>query len=171
MRRTPRLAAAAALTALMTGLAAPAAIAASTPTWGWSVSPGTVAPGGQVTLSAHGCPVPTVTVSSGVFDTVTLNEGRPAKARVDWDAKPGAQYTVTFKCQKQTGTVELTIASNRPVHPVHPLRPVHPVGPVNTGLGGGTTGVNTAELAGGALLLTAVAGTVVLRRRRADGRV
>ncbi|WP_034088083.1 hypothetical protein [Streptacidiphilus albus] len=168
MRRTPRLAAAAALTALMTGLAAPAAIAASTPTWGWSVSPGTVAPGGQVTLSAHGCPVPTVTVSSGVFDTVTLNEGRPAKARVDWDAKPGAQYTVTFKCQKQTGTVELTIASNRPVHPVHP---VHPVGPVNTGLGGGTSGMNAAELTGGALLLTAAVGTVVLRRRRADGRV
>lgn len=168
MRRTPRLAAATALTALMTGLAAPAAIAAPVPSWGWSVSPGTVAPGGQVTLSAHGCPVPSVTVSSGIFDTVTLNEGHSKTVRVDRDAKPGAQYTVTFTCKKQTGTVELTIADR---HPFHPVRPVHPVGPVNTGLGGGTTGVNTAELAGGALLLTAVAGTVVLRRRRADGRV
>ncbi|MFF3314482.1 hypothetical protein ACFYV5_03090 [Streptomyces sp. NPDC003035] len=78
--------------------------------FGFSVSPETVAPGGTVTLKSDGCEVPTVTVTSGVFDTVTLEEGRAGTAKVDVDAKAGAEYPVTFDCKGEKGTAPLTIA-------------------------------------------------------------
>lgn len=151
--RIPRFVAAGVLAAAVTGLAAPAAMAESMSHFSGSVSPGTVAPGGRVTLSAHGCRGP-VTVSSGVFDTVTLN-GHARTVRVDSDAKPGASYTVKFDCDGRIDKTELMISS------------LMPVGPAQTGLGGASTGRDTAELAGGAALLAAAAGTVVIRRRRA----
>jgi hypothetical protein len=77
--------------------------------FGFSVSPETVAPGGTVTLKSDGCEVPTVTVTSGVFDTVTLEEGRAGTAKVDVDAKAGAEYPVTFDCKGEKGTATLTI--------------------------------------------------------------
>ncbi|MEU4266453.1 hypothetical protein [Streptomyces sp. NPDC026092] len=78
--------------------------------FGFSVSPSTVAPGGKVTLKADGCEVTTVTVTAGVFDTVTLNEGREGSATVDADAKVGAEYQVTFDCKGEKGTTKLIIA-------------------------------------------------------------
>lgn len=101
--RVIRVASVALLGAAALGVAAPAALADdgnhNITSFGFTVSPSTVAPGGTVTLNATGCEVPSVTVSSGVFDTVTLEEGRSATARVDDDAKPGAEYEVTFDCK------------------------------------------------------------------------
>lgn len=98
---------AALLSAVVISLTAPAAMAGDNgniTSFGFSVSPASVAPGGTVTLSANGCEVPSVTASSGVFDTVTLEEGHSATARVDPDARVGAQYDVTFECKGETGT-------------------------------------------------------------------
>ncbi|MEU2116210.1 hypothetical protein ABZ567_11235 [Streptomyces sp. NPDC016459] len=78
--------------------------------FGFSVIPETVAPGGTVTLTTDGCEVPSVTVTSGVFDTVTLEEGRPGTATVDFDAKAGARYEITFDCKGERGTTTLTVA-------------------------------------------------------------
>src|SRR5690242_10829372 len=64
---------------------------------GYTVTPSVVAPGGKVTLAARGCST-TATASSGVFDTVTIPMNGSAQATVDWDAKPGAAYEVTFIC-------------------------------------------------------------------------
>ncbi|MFJ3502021.1 MULTISPECIES: hypothetical protein [unclassified Streptomyces] len=109
----------AAASAVLLGAAAvmtagPAALAdegtgAVTP-FGFSVTPETVAPGGTVTLASEGCEVPSVTVTSGVFDTVTLEEGRPGTATVDFGAKAGARYEITFDCQGERGTAALTVA-------------------------------------------------------------
>ncbi|MEV7277420.1 hypothetical protein [Streptomyces sp. NPDC093111] len=113
------LAAPLAATALV--LAAPAALAEDgggpndgtghgITSFGYSVTPQTVAPGGTVTLKADGCEVPSVTVESGVFDTVTLTEGRQSTAIVDFDAKAGAQYEVTFDCKGERGAAKLTVS-------------------------------------------------------------
>ncbi|MGO4630433.1 hypothetical protein AB4225_05745 [Streptomyces sp. 2RAF24] len=113
------LAAPLAATALV--LAAPAALAEDgggpndgtghgITSFGFSVTPQTVAPGGTVTLKADGCEVPSVTVESGIFDTVTLSEGRQGTATVDVDAKAGTQYEVTFDCKGERGTAKLTVS-------------------------------------------------------------
>ncbi|MBT2442483.1 hypothetical protein J7E93_20700, partial [Streptomyces sp. ISL-36] len=105
--------------ALLTAAAVPLAVSTAVAddgtggditSFGFSVSPETVAPGGTVTLKSDGCEVPSVTVSSGVFDTVTLNEGHAGEATVDLDAKAGAEYVVTFDCKGEKGTTMLTIA-------------------------------------------------------------
>ncbi|MFC7220788.1 hypothetical protein ACFQLX_21895 [Streptomyces polyrhachis] len=144
-------------------LATPAALADdgnnNITSFGFSVSPSTVAPGGTVTLSSDGCEVPTVSVSSGVFDTVQLNEGRPATAKVDQEAKVGAQYEVTFDCNGEKGTTQLTIAEGVKPAPVHKG--------VKAGLGGAVAGSSPAELAAGtALIAGALGGGVWLMRRR-----
>ncbi|MFF7177836.1 hypothetical protein [Streptomyces sp. NPDC008121] len=77
----------------------------------FAVTPSTVAPGGTVTLTSEGCEVPFVTAESGVFDTVTLDEGRTGTATVDAEAKVGAAYDVTFDCEGERGTTSLTIAA------------------------------------------------------------
>ncbi|MFD9219041.1 hypothetical protein ACFWDI_03155 [Streptomyces sp. NPDC060064] len=99
-------------------LGAPAAVAAdddddgnSATSFGFTATPATVAPGGTVTLNATECEAPTVTASSGVFETVTLNEGQPATTKVAADAKPDAKYDVTFDCKGEKGTAPLTITS------------------------------------------------------------
>ena len=80
--------------------------------FGFTVSPSTVAPGGTVTLALSDCGRP-ATVSSGVFDTVTVPTGRSVTATVDGDARPGARYQVTFTCGGQSGTTGLAIARGR----------------------------------------------------------
>ncbi|MEU9699387.1 hypothetical protein [Streptomyces sp. NPDC047981] len=80
--------------------------------FGFSVSPATVAPGGTVTLTSDGCEVGSVTVTSGIFDTVTLKEGRAGTATVDVEAKAGAEYQVTFDCKGEKGTTPLTIVGD-----------------------------------------------------------
>ncbi|MEU9859663.1 hypothetical protein AB0D99_02240 [Streptomyces sp. NPDC047971] len=113
--RVIRLAPATLLATTALALAAPAAVAdevtgGGITSFGFSVSPTTVAPGGTVTLKSDSCEVPSVTVSSGVFDTVTLDEGSAGTATVDIEAEVGAEYQVTFDCQGEKGTAPLTIA-------------------------------------------------------------
>jgi plastocyanin len=169
--RTIRAASAALLGVAALALSAPAATAAHhgnvTP-FGFTVSPSTVAPGGTVTLALSDCGRP-ATVSSGVFDTVTVPTGRSATATVDADARPGARYRVTFTCGGQSGTTELAIAAATSPVPTGSVASV-PAG-VQGGLGGSIGGLNTAEIvAGTALVVTAATGTVFVARRRAVGR-
>ncbi len=82
--------------------------------FGFSVTPATVAPGGTVTLTSEGCEEQSVTVTSGVFDTVTLAEGRPGTATVDAEAEAGAQYEITFDCKGERGTTTLTVTGAAP---------------------------------------------------------
>ncbi|MFF0062343.1 hypothetical protein ACFYRC_12440 [Streptomyces sp. NPDC005279] len=78
----------------------------------FTASPATVAPGGTVTLHATECEAPTVTASSGVFKTVTLDEGRPATTKIAADAKPDAKYDVTFVCKGEKGTTPVTVTGS-----------------------------------------------------------
>ncbi|MFF5563299.1 hypothetical protein ACFY7Z_14555 [Streptomyces sp. NPDC012623] len=177
---------AALLAATALALAAPTATAAvdgGTTPFGFTVTPSTVAPGGRVTLGVTRC-ASTATASSGVFDTVNIPAGRTALATVDWDAKPGAAYQVTFTCNGVTGRTDLKVAGATRAPTARPTRtaavPVTPTarststvvpGGVRGGLGGSVGGVSSGELAVGAgLVAVAALGTVHAVRRRADGR-
>ncbi|MET9379265.1 hypothetical protein ABZX98_34865 [Streptomyces sp. NPDC002992] len=165
--------------------------------FGFSVSPETVAPGGTVTLKSDGCEVPTVTVTSGVFDTVTLEEGRAGTAKVDVDAKAGAEYPVTFDCKGEKGTAPLTIAGGHHTggqstgghetgghetggqstgggHETggHTAPDVGAHKGVKAGFGGGADAMGTTEVVAGTALIAGAlgAGGVLLLRRRADDR-
>ncbi len=49
-----------------------------------------------------------------MFDTVTIPVNGSASATVDWDAKPGAAYEVTFICNtspSSTAKVNLTVSA------------------------------------------------------------
>ncbi|MCB8906028.1 MULTISPECIES: hypothetical protein [unclassified Streptomyces] len=153
----------------------------NTTSFGFSVSPATVAPGGTVTLKSDGCEVPSVTVTSGVFDTVTLNEGRSGNATVDVDAKTGAQYEITFDCKGERGTTTLSIAQgttggNTTGHDESPPPAAHKGVKAGYGTaatsGADTDGLGVAEVVTGVLLIVGALGAaVVLTRRRAtDGR-
>ncbi|MER5890589.1 hypothetical protein ABT160_42755 [Streptomyces sp. NPDC001941] len=174
MRAISASAALLAATTAAVALGAPAALAAPTgerdvTSFGFSVTPSTIAPGGTVTLASNGCEVPSVNVSSGVFDTVTLNEGHSATAKVDWDAKRGAQYQVTFDCKGEKGTTTLTIAGGSG-HDDRWDHNDHRRG-VKAGLGGANGGLGTTEVLVGSALIAGALGVVVVRtRRRADGR-
>lgn len=89
--------------------AASAAEAAPITSFGFAITPSTVAPGGQVVLSVTGCDAAFATVSSGVFDTVSIDRGKTARVTVDRDARRGAQYSVSFTCAGETGSADLTI--------------------------------------------------------------
>ncbi|MFF1414670.1 hypothetical protein ACFVX6_33720 [Streptomyces sp. NPDC058289] len=110
---TALLGAAAAGALLMFGAAAApaarAAEAAPITSFGFAITPSTVAPGGQVVLSVTGCNAAFATVSSGVFDTVSIDRGKTARVTVDRDARRGAQYSVSFTCAGETGSADLTI--------------------------------------------------------------
>lgn len=145
--------------------------------FGFSVSPSTVAPGGTVTLKSDGCEVPTVTVSSGVFVTVTLKEGHPGTATVDADAKVGAEYQVTFECEGEKGTTPLTIAGHSTGGHSTAGHSTggqstggHDTGAhkgVKAGFGGGAGQLGTAEVVIGTTLIAgALGGGVLLMRRR-----
>nr|WSZ99799.1 hypothetical protein OH820_32795 [Streptomyces sp. NBC_00857] len=174
--RAIRAASAALLGVAALALTAPTAAAAvngGSTQFGYTVTPSTVAPGGRVTLSVTNC-ASSATASSAVFDTVTVPSGRPATATVDWDAKPGASYRVTFSCNGMTGTRTLTIARapspTGAVTPTASSTSILPAG-VQGGLGGSVGGVNTTEIvAGTALVVAAATGTIYTVRRRADAR-
>ncbi|AZS83587.1 hypothetical protein AB0465_05320 [Streptomyces griseoviridis] len=104
-------------------LSAPAALANggdhSAP-FGFGVQPSTIAAGGQLTLRLDrdrgGCKGP-ARVSSGVFDTVTIEPGRSSvTTTVDWDARANAEYQVTFMCDGMNGSTAVTIAGGRGDH-------------------------------------------------------
>ncbi|MGA5214958.1 hypothetical protein ACPCAE_02630 [Streptomyces cinereoruber] len=125
--------------------AGPAALATedegTVTSFGFSATPETVVPGDTVTLTSEGCEAPSVTAASGVFDTVTLEEGRPGTATVDSDAKPGARYEITFDCAGERGTTSLTVAGDGarehgdgvtdPADPAAPAAPVEPADPAD----------------------------------------
>ncbi|WP_031004564.1 hypothetical protein [Streptomyces sp. NRRL F-5727] len=181
--RAIRTASAALLITAAVAVSAPTASAddGTTPnvtSFGFSVTPRTVAPGGTVTLTTEGCEVPSVTVTSGIFDTVTLTEGRPGTATVDLDAKAGAEYEIAFDCKGERGTTTLTVAhGTTPPAPVTPVTPPAPPAPrkgVKAGFGSstGSDALGTAELATGAVLIAAALGVAVAltRRGRTGGR-
>ncbi len=169
--RSLRVASVALLSTGAFALAAPMASAndgGTTPnvtSFGFTVSPTTVAAGGTVTLNATECQEPLVKVSSGIFDAVELNEGKSATVKVDADAKPGAQYEVTFDCKGEKGTTTLTVAGHSTGTGTGTTTPSKGV---KAGLGGGAAGQNGDEIAAGyALLAGALGGGVFLMRRRA----
>jgi hypothetical protein len=132
-----------------------------------SVLPSTVAAGGQVTLRATGCPQHVV-VTSGVFDDVTIQRGHTtARAMVDWDAKPGARYEVTFHCGTFWQDTDLTIAGGRPHHPT-PV-PEHPHRGVHAGEGGTLAGFDLQEIGLGAALIVGSIGAAYHFSRRRTG--
>ncbi|MFE2342017.1 hypothetical protein ACFXCR_21315 [Streptomyces sp. NPDC059431] len=112
-------AAAAGAALILGGALAPTASASGTGTgaeaapvtsFGFAITPSTVAPGGQVVLSVTGCNAAFATASSGVFDTVSIERGKTVRVTVDRDARRGAQYSVSFTCSGETGSADLTIA-------------------------------------------------------------
>ncbi|MET9832646.1 hypothetical protein ABZ078_25820 [Streptomyces sp. NPDC006385] len=126
------------------------------------VLPSTIAPGGKVTLRATGCEK-SVSVSSGVFDTIIIPRGHTtARAKVDWDAKPGAVYEVSFHCGTFWQDVDLTIAGGRHVSPVPDYRQHG----VQAGEGGSLAELNLKHIGLGAALITASLGTAYHLSRR-----
>ncbi|MHC6625182.1 hypothetical protein ACYTFC_03555 [Streptomyces globosus] len=169
---------------------APAAIAAEAQpitSFGFALTPSTVAPGGQTVLSVTGCDAAFATASSGVFDTVSIARGSTARVTVDRDARRGAVYSVTFTCNGENGSADLTIAGGTGTPTTSSTSAERPAAPraatataagpaesaaargVRGGLGGSVAGMDARELgAGAALFLAAAAGTVVALRRRAS---
>ncbi|MHC3467495.1 hypothetical protein ACYF6T_02160 [Streptomyces sp. 7R007] len=167
--RAIRVASAALLGAGALVCSAPAAVAGNVTPFGFSVLPSTIAAGGQVTLQLDrdgGCRG-AATVTSAVFDTVTIAQGRSsATAKVDWDAKPGAVYQVTFTCDGVSGSTDLTIAGGRPVGPTpvpNPHRGVH------AGQGGSIAGFDGKEIGLGAALIAGSVGAAYHFSRRRTG--
>lgn len=179
--RAIRLTSAAALGLAALSLTAPAASAVGgrvSPLVG-TATPSTIAAGGQVTLSLSGCDGD-ADAFSAVFDNVRIPPGGTATATVDWDAKRGAMYTVTYTCDDgRRTTSQLTIAGDsRPTPTFTTLRPTvtttatatrSPAGPARGGVGGSQDGLNTGEIAAGAALVVAAAGGVVYVLRRRGG--
>ncbi|MEW2412930.1 hypothetical protein AB0953_04260 [Streptomyces sp. NPDC046866] len=170
--------------------AAGAAEAQPVPSFRFAITPATVAPGGQAVLSVTGCNAAYATVSSGVFDTVSIPRGQTARVRIDSDVRRGAVYSVTFTCNGENGSADLTIAGGAGLPTTSstfttralPALP-RPVGTASTatvaargaslgvrgGLGGSAVGMDPWELAaGGGLFLVAAGATAyALHRRRA----
>jgi hypothetical protein len=133
--------------------------------FGFDVTPSTIAAGGRVTLSVEGCRK-TAEVTSGVFDTVTLHKGQSTgTATVDWEARPGAVYDVTFRCGHESGHTDLTIAGGRPDDPTHP--PAHRG--VKAGVGGAAGGFDPGEIGLGAALVAGSVGAAYRWSRRRAG--
>ncbi|MFI5979518.1 hypothetical protein ACIBEA_01440 [Streptomyces sp. NPDC051555] len=166
---TALLTAGAAGTVLALGAAcAVAAEAQPITSFGFAVSPSTVAPGGAVVLSLTGCTAAYATVSSGIFDTVSVPKGKTVRVTVDRDARRGARYSVNFTCNNETGSTDLTIAGGTTAPTA---RSTAAARGVRGGLGGSVAGMDVGELAAGAgLFLVAAAGTGYAIRRRADSR-
>ncbi|MFD3581307.1 hypothetical protein [Streptomyces sp. NPDC058683] len=83
---------------------------------GVHVTPSTVSAGGRVSLQVNrddGCRG-AATVSSDVFDTVRIPEGRDSvAATVHRDARTQTSYRVTFDCDGTRGSTELSIADGQ----------------------------------------------------------
>ncbi|MFB0632254.1 hypothetical protein [Streptomyces sp. AB3(2024)] len=127
-----------------------------------TVSPGTVAPGGRVSLNVEGCGTKTGRATSRAFGAVSLTPGSLqattnlfGEATVYTDAPTGA-HPVTFECGGTGGrriTVTLQVAP----------------GAARGGLGGSVDSMSTGQVAlGGTLAAGALgAGVWILRRRTA----
>ncbi|MFI8100689.1 hypothetical protein [Streptomyces sp. NPDC086023] len=173
--RAIRTASAALLATAVTGaalaLGAPAATAAEAQpitSFGFAITPSTVAPGGRTTLTVSGCDAAFATASSGVFDAVSIPRGQRVVVAVDRDARRGAVYSVTFTCNNENGSADLTIAGGT----VQPTTLSTAVAQgVRGGLGGSVSGMSPGEIAAGAgLFVVAAAGTAYVVRRRSGAR-
>ncbi|MER7827272.1 hypothetical protein ABTX85_32455 [Streptomyces sp. NPDC096097] len=152
--------------------------------FGFTLTPSTVAPGGQTVLAVSRCNAAYATASSGVFDTVSIARGQTVRVTVDRDARRGAVYSVSFTCNGETGSADLTIAGGNTAPTTSSTRtgtgtstgttlfptPSSALG-VRGGLGGSIAGMDPLELGAGAGLFLAAAGGAVfaLRRRGSDG--
>jgi hypothetical protein len=190
MRRTsiavPLIAAAA-----VVGLSTPAAFAqggssSNVTSFGFSVFPTTVAPGGTVAFAATGCGSTATASAPALFNTVNLSGNSTSQTgttTVGASAK-AAQYTVTFTCGTESGTTPLTVsaaststttttpattpATTTPATKVAPG--TTPAGAVATGVGGSVLTSDPIETAAGAVLLAgAAAGAALTMRRRRNG--
>lgn len=126
MRTTVTASAAVAGAAVLILASGAPAFAGDEAEYDYSVSPEAVEPGGEVTIRTAGCQVPTVTVSSGVFETVTLNEGEEKSARIFDDVKPEAEYEITFDCDGVIRSLPLMIKPGKPGKPGKPEKPGRP---------------------------------------------
>ncbi|MFD4259589.1 hypothetical protein ACFWR9_18670 [Streptomyces sp. NPDC058534] len=157
--------------ALSACVPAGAAVGGHDSTFGFTVTPATVAPGDEVTLGVGrtdaGCRG-RVTATSPVFDTVTIpRDDYWATAQVHRDARRGAVYQVTFACMNRTGTVDLTIAGGGSHH--WTPEPHHPKG-VHAGEGGSVAGLDVQQIGLGAALVVGSVGVAYhLSRRRSGG--
>ncbi|MGW4199661.1 hypothetical protein [Streptomyces sp. NPDC004726] len=147
--------------------------------FGFTVTPERVAPGETVTLHATECEVPTVTASSGVFETVTLTDGLPGTATISENAEPNAVYEVTFDCEGERGTARITVgAFDSPTGKgtytgtgtQTPSALSKPDGGVKAGTGGSISKAGPARAVVGSVLVAGAvggAGVLLLLRRRA----
>ncbi|RKN04409.1 hypothetical protein [Streptomyces radicis] len=179
----PRTAlAAAGLSATFFTVGAPAALAHAPAqgddvSFGFSVSPAAVRPGGAVDLTVTNCTRFEATAESAVFDEVVLGmpgQLQSARTTVDADARVGAEFDVTFTCGPETGTATLTIlaatASPTPTSTVTTTATstASPTRGAQAGVGGSQDDDGDTMLwAGAGLTAAAVTGGVVLARRRA----
>ncbi|MFJ9344266.1 hypothetical protein ACIRP0_34055 [Streptomyces sp. NPDC101733] len=153
-----------AATALVVAAATPVALAVTVTTASAAptatVSPGTVAPGGRVSLNVEGCGTKTGKATSRAFGDVTLTAGNLeatnlfGAATVYRDAPTGS-HPVTFEC----GTTGRRVTVSLQVTP----------GAARGGLGGSVDSMSPGQMAlGGTLAAAALgAGVWVLRRRSA----
>lgn len=148
--------------------------------YAFSVTPSSIAAGGQVTLSAGGCPG-SATASSAAFGTVVVRPGQTARATVSSPVDPGASYDVRFSCPGSapesvsltivgTGSAPTTSSTSLPKTSASPLVSASAVRGVRGGLGGSIGDMDTTRVAGGAALVAlAVAGSCYAVRRRSAG--
>ncbi|MFF8653049.1 hypothetical protein [Streptomyces huasconensis] len=174
-----RVASAALLTATVLTLTIPPASATVTgdennnnvTSFGFRVTPSTIAAGGQVTLSVDGCEGDTK-VTSGIFDDAHIPKGQTTTtAQVFWDAKPGAMYEVTFDCKGEIGKTDLTIATGRPDDDGRRDQEHQPPAQkgVKAGVGGSLGGLDLHEIALGSALILGAVGTAYYKSRRRTG--
>ncbi|KUL52869.1 MULTISPECIES: hypothetical protein [unclassified Streptomyces] len=177
--RAIRVASAALLTASLLTLTVPPASAAVTgeenndiTSFGFRVTPSTIAAGGQVTLGVDSCDGDT-RITSGVFDDAHIPRGQSSTtAQVFWDAKPGAMYEVTFDCKGEIGKTDLTIATGRDGGQGRPEhhRPEHSAHKgVKAGTGGSLGGLDAQEIALGSALILGAIGAAYHKARRRTG--
>ncbi|MEU9256329.1 hypothetical protein AB0D66_31545 [Streptomyces sp. NPDC048270] len=157
--------------------AATAAEARQVTSFGFSITPSTVAPGGRTVLSVTGCNAAYATASSGVFDTVSIARGQAVRVTVDRDARRGAVYSVSFTCNGETGSADLTIAGGTTSPTTSSTRTATPNAPaassargVQGGVGGSVAGMDPVQLGAGAALFLAAAGGAVYSLRRRGSR-
>lgn len=110
---------------------------------------------------------------------MSIARGQTVRVTVDRDARRGAVYSVSFTCNGETGSADLTIAGGTTTPTTSSTRTVTGAAALPTpssalgvrgGLGGSVAGMDPVEFGAGAgLFLTAAGGAVyVLRRRGSD---
>jgi len=133
--------------------------------FGFSVTPATVGPGGTVTLRATGCATQATASAPALLDDVRLGKGngpgQSATVTLRADATPGTQYEVAFTCGTEQGSTPLRISAGGATSAV----PSPSRGAVQNALGNSSSGPDDTEIAVGSVLV-AVAGALVLYRLR-----